>query len=49
MEQSLKLNEITAYEYMGEFEVASSKMQEYLKNYPDDQMAVRENIFLSTR
>lgn len=49
MSQSLMLNEITAYEYMGEFELASSLMNEYLKNYPDDQDAVRENIFLSTR
>ena len=49
MEQSLKLNEITAYEYMGEFELAASLMEEYLKAYPDDQAAIRENIFLSTR
>lgn len=49
MNQSLKLNEITAYEYMGEFEVAYSLMYEYLKQYPDDPQAVRENIFLSTR
>ncbi len=47
--QALLLNQITAYEYMGEFEVASSLMDEYLKMYPDDSDAVRENIFLSTR
>ncbi len=47
--QALELNEITAYEYMGEFELASSLMKEYLANYPDDEAAIRENIFLSTR
>ncbi len=49
MTQALKLNEITAYEYMGEFDVAASLMKEYLDTYPDDQEAIRENIFLSTR
>ena len=49
MNQSLKLNEITAYEYMGEFDVAASLMTDYLRTYPDDQKAVRENVFLSTR
>ena len=49
MDQALRLNEITAYEYMGEFAVASSLMEEYLATYPDDQSAIRENIFLSTR
>ena len=36
-------------EYMGEFNVASSLMDTYLSTYPDDEKAVRENIFLSTR
>ncbi len=49
MNQALYLNQITAYEYMGEFDVASSMMATYLKNYPDDESARRENIFLSTR
>ena len=47
--QALMLNEITAYEYMGEFDLASSLMTTYLQSYPYDQAAVRENIFLSTR
>ncbi len=47
--QALMLNEITAYEYNGDFEVAQSMMQTYLEKYPDDQEAIRENIFLSTR
>ena len=49
MDQALRLNEITAYEYMGEFEVAADLMKSYLATYPDDQDAQRENIFLSTR
>ena len=49
LNQALMLHEITAYEYMGEFDVAASLMEEYLKTYPDDEAAVRENIFLSTR
>ena len=49
MNQALQLNEITAYEYMGEFDVAASLMNDYLSSYPDDQEAIRENVFLSTR
>jgi tetratricopeptide (TPR) repeat protein len=49
LDQALRLNEITAYEYMGEFNVAASLMEEYLATYPDDQEAVRESIFLSSR
>ena len=47
--QSLRLNEITAYEYLGEFAMAKSLMETYLADYPDDDKALRENIFLSTR
>jgi tetratricopeptide (TPR) repeat protein len=49
VEQALMLNEITAYEYMGEFGLAASLMETYLKAYPEDDAAARENIFLSTR
>ncbi len=49
MTQALMLNEITAYEYMGEFNLASSLMKTYLQNYPGDETAIRENVFLSTR
>lgn len=47
--QALRLNEITAYEYMGEFGQAKSLMDTYLQDYPDDEKALRENKFLSTR
>ena len=49
MNQAIRLNEITAYEYMGEFSMAQSLMSSYLADYPDDEAAQRENIFLSTR
>ncbi len=47
--QNLKFNEIVAMEYLGDFQKASGAMQAYLKNYPDDEAAVRENQFLKTR
>lgn len=47
--QSLKLNEITAYEYLGNFTQAKALMENYLSVYPDDAVAVREYTFLKTR
>ncbi len=47
--QSLRYNEIVAHEYLGNFKEASVLMKDYLKDYPDDENAMRENIFLSTR
>lgn len=49
MMQTLKMNEIIAYEYLGEYRQAEVLMGSYLKNYPDDQIAQREHIFLKTR
>ncbi len=49
LDQVLSYNEIVANEYTGDFNRAKTLMDEYLKKYPDDQAAVRENIFLSTR
>ena len=49
LDQMLGYNEIVANEYMGDFSQAKSLMEEYLRKYPDDQDAIRENIFLSTR
>ena len=49
LDQALRLNEITAYEHLGEFSMAQSLMSTYLQDYPDDAAASRENIFLSTR
>ena len=47
--QTLSFNEIVAYEYLEEYEQAYVLMNNYLKNYPDDEQARREYDFLSTR
>lgn len=49
MLQALKMNEIIAYEELGEFRKAAVLMDSYLKSYPDDQDAQREYIFLQSR
>ena len=49
MMQTLKFNEIVAYEYMGDYTTAAVLMNDYLKTYPDDETAQRENQFLKTR
>lgn len=47
--QSLRFNEVVAYEYLGRFDQAKTAMQQYLSLYPDDEKAQRENVFLQTR
>ena len=47
--QSLLFNRIVVYEYKLDFEQAKSYMAEYVKAYPDDEAAARENQFLQTR
>ena len=47
--QTLKYNEIVAYEYMCEFRTAANLMKDYVAIYPDDQAAQREYEFLKTR
>ena len=47
--QALMRNEITAYEYAGNFDQAKTLMASYEKLYPQDAEAAREEIFLSTR
>lgn len=47
--QTLSFNEITVYEYLGEYERAAALLNNYLNNYPDDAQARREYDFLSTR
>lgn len=49
MMQTLSFNEIVTYERLGEFEQAYVLINNYLKNYPDDEQARREYDFLSTR
>ncbi len=40
---------VIAYEYSGDFATAKSQMEEYMKEFPDDQDASREYQFLETR
>ena len=47
--QTLCFNEIVAYEYLEDYQQAEILMNAYLQNYPDDQTAIREQQFLSTR
>ena len=49
IDQTLSFNEIVAYEYTGDFRQAAVLMESYLKKYPDDADAIREEVFLSTR
>lgn len=49
MTQALRFNEIAAYEFLGEFETAKERITEYLEIYPNDEAALREYGFLSTR
>lgn len=49
MMQTLKFNEIVAYEYMGDYKTAAALMNSYMRSYPDDETAKREYDFLQTR
>lgn len=48
-EQKLRRGEIAALEQMYEFEQAKEKMSQYVLDYPDDEDAAREYLFLKTR
>lgn len=47
--QTLKFNEIAAYEKLAQFKKATVLMESYLAQYPDDERAKREYEFLKTR
>ncbi len=49
MMQTLRFNEIVAYEYLNNYEQAGVLLEHYLQLYPDDERAKREYGFLSTR
>ncbi|MCD7836435.1 MAG: tetratricopeptide repeat protein [Lachnospiraceae bacterium] len=49
MMQTLAFNEIMAYEYLGEYQKAAVLINNYMATYPDDDVAAREQEFLSTR
>ena len=48
-EQLLRRGEIAALEQMYEFELAKEKMSQYVLDYPEDEQAAREYLFLKTR
>lgn len=48
-EQKLRRGEIAALEQQYDFEQAKEKMSQYVLDYPDDEEAAREYLFLKTR
>jgi len=48
-QQTLRFNEIAAYERLAQFKKATVLMESYLAAYPDDARAKREYEFLKTR
>ena len=49
MMQTLSYNEIISYENLGDFQQAKTLMEAYLAQYPTDEAAQREYVFLKTR
>lgn len=49
MMRILLKNEIIAYEHMGEFDSALTKLQSYIRAYPNDVDAKKEELFLLSR
>ena len=47
--QGMMYDRVVAYEMLYDFDNAKKYMQEYLELYPDDEAAIRENVFLSSR
>ena len=45
----MRRGEIAALEQMYEFEQAKDKMAQYVLDYPEDEQAAREYLFLKTR
>lgn len=48
-EKKLRRNEIICYENLLDFASAKEKMASYVEDYPEDEEAQRENVFLQTR
>ena len=47
--KGMMFDRAVAYERLYDFDTARKYMEEYLALYPDDEVAKRENVFLSTR
>ena len=45
----MMFDRVVAYERLYDFESAKKSMEEYLQMFPDDEVARRENVFLSSR
>mgnify|MGYP000026193616 CR=1 FL=1 len=45
----LRKNEIVALEYLGRYEDAEIKLKEYMKDYPTEYEAMREDVFIGSR
>ena len=49
LKQEMKRNEIAAYEALGDFESARTKLEKYNKEYPDDKKMEKETEFYVTQ
>lgn len=49
LRQTLLFNQIVVYEKQGNFKQAAQLMQQYVQDYPDDDVAAREHEFLRSR
>lgn len=47
--KGLMFDRVVAYEMLYDFDNAKKCMEEYLREFPDDEVAKRENVFLSSR
>lgn len=47
--KEMKFNEIVCYEKLGDWKNAKAKAEAYIVEYPDDEAAQKEAIFLKTR
>ncbi len=49
LRQNLRFNQIVAYEMLGDFDTAKSLIEQYVSDYPNDEEAQREYLFLQSR
>ncbi|MCD8130122.1 MAG: tetratricopeptide repeat protein [Lachnospiraceae bacterium] len=49
LRQNLRYNQIVAYEMLGDFDTAKELMESYVSDYPGDEEALREALFLESR
>lgn len=49
LRQNLRFNQIVAYEMLGDFDTAKTLIEQYVSDYPNDEEAQREALFLQSR